>query len=64
MPTINIQMFEGRSREQRHALAKAITETTCRVLEVPPESVEIIISEVARENWISAGKPWSDADRS
>jgi 4-oxalocrotonate tautomerase len=60
MPTINIQMFDGRSREQRHALAQAITEATCRVLDLPPEAVEIVISEVARENWITAGKPWSE----
>jgi 4-oxalocrotonate tautomerase len=60
MPTINIQMFDGRSREQRHALAKAITEATCRVLDLPPEAVDIVISEVARENWITAGTPWSE----
>jgi 4-oxalocrotonate tautomerase len=60
MPTINIQMFDGRSREQRHALATAITEATCRALDLPPEAVEIIITEVARENWITAGKPWSE----
>jgi 4-oxalocrotonate tautomerase len=60
MPTIQIQMFEGRPREQRHALAKAITEATCRVLELPPEAVDIVISEVKRENWVTAGKPWSE----
>jgi len=60
MPTIQIQMFEGRSREQRHELAKAITETTCRVLELGPEAVEIVITEVKRENWITAGRPWSE----
>jgi 4-oxalocrotonate tautomerase len=60
MPTIQIQMFEGRPREQRQALAKAITETTCRVLELPPEAVDIVITEVKRENWVTAGKAWSE----
>jgi len=60
MPTIQIQMFEGRSREQRHELAKAITEATCRVLAVGPEAVDIVITEVKRENWVTAGRPWSE----
>jgi len=60
MPTINIQMFDGRTREQRHELARAITEATCRVLDLPPAAVDIVITEVPRENWITAGKPWSE----
>ena len=60
MPAIQIQMFEGRSKAQRHELARAITEATCRVLDLPPEAVDIVITEVARENWITAGKPWSE----
>jgi 4-oxalocrotonate tautomerase len=60
MPTFQIQMFEGRTREQRQEFAKAITEVTCRVLDVGPESVDIVITEVKRENWITAGKAWSD----
>jgi 4-oxalocrotonate tautomerase len=58
MPTIQIQMFDGRSKEQRQELAKAITEATCRVMDLPPEAVDIVITEVKRENWITAGKPW------
>jgi 4-oxalocrotonate tautomerase len=60
MPAIQIQMFDGRTTEQRHALARAITEATCRVLEVGPEAVDIIITEIKRENWVTAGKPWSE----
>ena len=58
MPTIQIQMFDGRSKEQRQQLAREITATACRVLDLPPEAVDIVITEVARENWITAGKPW------
>jgi 4-oxalocrotonate tautomerase len=52
-------MFDGRSKEQRQELAKAITEATCRVMDLPPEAVDIVITEVKRENWITAGKPWA-----
>ena len=32
MPMINVQMFEGRTTEQRRKLAKELTEGTCRAL--------------------------------
>ncbi|AMO96870.1 4-oxalocrotonate tautomerase enzyme family protein [Collimonas fungivorans] len=60
MPTFNVQLFEGRSAEQKRAFVKAITEVTCQTLDCGPESVDIIIQEVKRENWATAGKLWSD----
>jgi 4-oxalocrotonate tautomerase len=61
MPTINVQMFEGRSLEQKRAFVKAVTEAACSTLECGPEAVDIIISEVKRELWATGGKLWSDA---
>lgn len=60
MPTFNIQLFEGRSLEQKRALVKAITEVTCQTLACSPESVDIIIQDVKKENWATGGKLWSD----
>lgn len=60
MPTFNVQLFEGRSAEQKRAFVKAITKVTCQTLDCGPESVDIIIQEVKRENWATAGKLWSD----
>ena len=60
MPNIQIQMLEGRSRDERQRLAKAITETTCKVLDVPPAAVDVIITEVKRENWVTAGRAWDE----
>lgn len=62
MPTINVQLFEGRSIEQKRAFVKAVTEITVQTLGGSPESVDIIINEYKRENWATAGKLWSDAD--
>lgn len=42
MPTINIQLFEGRTVEQKRELAKAITEATCKTLKCDPGAVDII----------------------
>lgn len=60
MPTINVQLFEGRTQEQKRAFVKAITDATCATLNVSPDSVEVIMQEVKRENWATAGKLWSD----
>nr|MBP6768543.1 tautomerase family protein [Reyranella sp.] len=45
MPMINVQMFEGRTIEQRRALAKELTEGTCRALGCTPDAVQIILTD-------------------
>lgn len=60
MPTINVQLFEGRTQEQKRAFVKAVTEATCQTIGCEPSAVDIIIQEVKRENWSTAGKLWSD----
>lgn len=60
MPTITIQMLEGRTIEQKRQLAKSITEATVKTLECNPASVHVVIHEIPKENWATAGKLWSD----
>lgn len=60
MPTINIQLFEGRTVEQKRELAKAITEATVKTLKCDAGAVDIIIQDVKKENWATGGKLWSD----
>jgi 4-oxalocrotonate tautomerase len=60
MPTINVQMFEGRTLEQKRAFAKAVTEAAVATLACKPESVDIIIQEVKKVDWATGGKLWSD----
>jgi 4-oxalocrotonate tautomerase len=62
MPTINVQLFEGRTLEQKRAFVKAVTEATVQTLGASAESVDIIIHECQRENWATAGKLWSEQD--
>jgi 4-oxalocrotonate tautomerase family enzyme len=62
MPTINVQLFEGRTLEQKRAFVKAVTEATVQTLGASAESVDIIIHECKRENWATAGKLWSEQD--
>lgn len=60
MPTYRIELFEGRSVEQKRKLAEEITRVTTEVLGSAPESVDIIITDVQRHNWSTGGKLWSE----
>jgi 4-oxalocrotonate tautomerase len=61
MPTFHVELFEGRSLAQKRQFVEAITKATCESLGVEPNSVEIILTEVKREHWATAGKLWSEA---
>ena len=60
MPTIHIEMFEGRTHEQKKKLVEEITRVTCETLGNKPDSVDIIITDIKRENWATGGKLWSE----
>lgn len=60
MPTIRIELFEGRTPEQKAALAQEITAACARVLGSSPDSVDVLFFDVARQNWASGGVLWSD----
>ena len=60
MPTIRIEMFEGRTPEQKRALAAAITEACVRTIGASPESVDILLFDIAKQNWATGGTLWSD----
>ncbi|QDX22523.1 4-oxalocrotonate tautomerase [Pandoraea pnomenusa] len=60
MPTFHVEMFEGRTVEQKRAFVKAVTEAAVTTLGCSPESVDIIISDIKRENWATGGTLWSD----
>ena len=62
MPTINVQLFEGRTLEQKRAFVKAVTEATVQTLGASAASVDIIIHECKKENWATAGKLWSEQE--
>jgi 4-oxalocrotonate tautomerase len=53
-------MLEGRTIEQKKKLVAEITRVTVEVLGSSPESVDILITDVKRENWATGGKLWSE----
>lgn len=60
MPTIRVELFEGRSVEQKRALAAALTEATVRTLGGSADSVDILFFDIARHDWATAGTLWCD----
>lgn len=60
MPTINVQLFAGRTIEQKRQFVEAVTRVTCETLNCTPGSVDIILTDVSKENWASEGVLWSD----
>ncbi len=60
MPTMHIELFEGRSPEKKRELVEAHTRETCRVLECEPAAVDIVLIDVKRENWATGGVMWSE----
>jgi 4-oxalocrotonate tautomerase len=60
MPTIRVEMFEGRTPEQKKNLVKAITEAVCATLGNKPESVDVILYDVKKSEWATGGELWSE----
>jgi 4-oxalocrotonate tautomerase len=60
MPTIHVEMFEGRTLEQKRELAKALTEATVRTLGSKPEGIDIIFTDVKKHDWATGGVLWSE----
>lgn len=59
MPTIRVELFEGRTAEQKAALAQELTAACVRVLGGQPDSVDILFYDIARSNWATGGRLWS-----
>ena len=63
MPTIRVELFEGRTVEQKRALAQALTEATVRTLGGSPDAVDILFYDIAKHDWATGGKLWWTAVR-
>lgn len=55
MPFVVVHMWDGRSIEQKRALAKAITDAMVEHAGANPDALHVAIQEYPRENWARAG---------
>lgn len=56
MPYVVVDLFEGRTVEQKRAAAKAITDAIVTHLNTSAEATHVIFRDLKRENLAIAGK--------
>ena len=60
MPTIRVELLEGRTPEQKKNLAQALTQACVDTLGSKPEAVDVLFFDVPRQDWAAGGVPWSE----
>ncbi len=55
MPILRLEMHPGRTAEQKRAFVQEATRVVVETLVCPPESVDIVITEVPRDAWAKGG---------
>jgi 4-oxalocrotonate tautomerase len=55
MPVVSIDMFEGRTKEQKKTIVEEITRVWVN-MGVPADQVHIILRDVSKDSWGTAGK--------
>ena len=55
MPVVTVEMWEGRTIEQKKQLVEDIT-SSFEKIGTPKEAVQIIIKDIPKHNWATGGK--------
>ena len=64
MPTIRVDLIEGRTPEQKKNLVKALTQACVDTLGSKPESVDVLLYDIKASDWATGGELWSDKRKS
>jgi 4-oxalocrotonate tautomerase len=56
MPVVTVQMWTGRTTEQKRKLVAAITEAMVVHAACKPDHLHVIIQDVPKDSWGRAGK--------
>jgi 4-oxalocrotonate tautomerase len=60
MPVVTVQMFEGRTLDQKRKLVRAITDAMVEHAQARPDGLHVVLQEISKENWGRAGVLGSD----
>lgn len=55
MPVVTIEMWAGRTIEQKKKLVEGITSVMTKI-GIPREAIHIIIQDIPKHNWATGGK--------
>ncbi len=56
MPIIRVEMFKGRSRQQKRELVEALTDAMVKTTGANPQAVWVVLSDVEKEDWGFGGE--------
>ncbi|WP_236006177.1 4-oxalocrotonate tautomerase [Paradesulfitobacterium ferrireducens] len=56
MPIVQIELFEGRTLDQKRALVEKVTQAIVETVNTPAENVTIILRDMSKDNLAKAGK--------
>ena len=60
MPLITVELFEGRSIEQKRQIVEGLTKTMCEITGGKESAVQVMIRDVPKSNWGFGGELCSD----
>ncbi len=62
MPTIRVELMEGRTPEQKKNLVRALTQAVVETLGSKPEAVDVLLFDIRPGDWATGGKLWSERE--
>jgi len=60
MPIVRIDMWPGRTHQQKADLAKVITDAMVEIAKTTPEATTIVFQDIPKDNWAESGILTSD----
>ncbi len=60
MPIVRVELWTGRTRQQKKELAKAITEAVVRIAGTTSDATIVIFEDIDKENWAQGGQLATD----
>lgn len=56
MPFVKIELFEGRTQEQKDQIAREVTEVIARVAKAPKEAIHVFIDDLKEGTYYPQGE--------
>ena len=60
MPILRLEMHTGRTLDQKRAFVREVTKVAVETLACPPETVDVVITEITRDSWGKGGTLYSE----
>ena len=60
MPIIRVEMFKGRTKDQKRNLVKELTEAFNRTCGDNHQGIDVMLFDIEKENWGSGGVLFSE----